>query len=79
MNSISISVSAKSRQYGAMRAVGMEGRQVTRMIAAEAVTYALAGSVIGCVLGLVLSKVLCLLLIDGRFPYAVWTLSLIHI
>ncbi len=74
MNSISMSVSAKSRQYGAMRAVGMEGRQVTRMIAAEAVTYALAGCVIGCALGLALSKVLYLLLIDGRFPYSVWTI-----
>lgn len=73
MNSISMSVSAKSKQYGAMRAVGMEGGQVTQMIAAEAVTYALAGCVIGCVVGLVLGKMLYNLLIDGRFPYAVWT------
>lgn len=72
MNSISMSVSAKSKQYGAMRAVGMESGQVTRMIAAEAVTYALAGFVIGCVVGLVLGKMLYDLLIDGRFPYAVW-------
>nr|WP_326125817.1 FtsX-like permease family protein [uncultured Oscillibacter sp.] len=74
MNSISMSVSAKSRQYGAMRAVGMEGGQVTKMIAAEAVTYALAGCVIGCVVGLVLGRMLYSLLIDGRFPYAVWTI-----
>lgn len=73
MNSISMSVSAKSKQYGAMRAVGMEGGQVTRMIAAEAVTYALAGGVTGCVVGLVLGKLLYDLLIDGRFPYAQWT------
>lgn len=74
MNSISMSVSARSKQYGAMRAVGMDGGQVTRMIAAEAVTYALAGGVIGCVVGLALSRVLYGLLIDGRFPYAVWTI-----
>ena len=74
MNSISMSVSAKSKQYGAMRAVGMEGGQVTQMIAAEAVTYALAGCVIGCVAGLVFGKMLYNLLIDGRFPYAVWTI-----
>ena len=74
MNSISMSVTAKSKQYGAMRAVGMEGSQVTRMIAAEAVTYALSGCVIGCVLGLVFGKILYNLLIDGRFPYAVWTI-----
>ena len=74
MNSTSMSVTAKSKQYGAMRAVGMEGSQVTRMIAAEAVTYALSGGVIGCALGLVLGKMLYNLLIDGRFPYAVWTI-----
>lgn len=74
MNSISMSVSAKSKQYGAMRAVGMEGRQVTRMIAAETVTYALGGCVIGCIVGLAIGKMIYNLLIDGRFPYAVWTL-----
>ena len=74
MNSISMSVSAKSKQYGAMRAVGMDNRQVTRMIAAEAVTYALSGCVIGCIVGLVIGRMLYNLLIDGRFPYAVWTL-----
>lgn len=55
MNSISMSVSARIRQYGAMRAVGMEGRQVTRMIAAEAVTYAVSGTITGYVLGLLLN------------------------
>ena len=74
MNSISMSVSARSRQYGAMRAVGMEGSQVTWMIAAETVTYALAGCVIGCIAGLAIGKLLYDLLIEGRFPYAVWTL-----
>ena len=74
MNSISMSVSAKSKQYGAMRAVGMDDRQVTKMIAAEAVTYALSGCVIGCIVGLVAGRMLYNLLIDGRFPYAVWTL-----
>lgn len=74
MNSISMSVTAKSKQYGAMRAVGMEGSQVTRMIAAETITYALSGGVIGCILGLVFGKILYNLLIDGRFPYAVWAI-----
>lgn len=73
MNSISMSVSAKSKQYGAMRAVGMEGRQVSRMIAAETITYALGGSVIGCIAGLAVSRMIYSFLIDGRFPYAVWT------
>ena len=38
VNSISMSVSARARQYGAMRAVGMEDVQLCRMIAAEAGT-----------------------------------------
>ena len=74
MNSISMSVSAKSKQYGAMRAVGMENRQVTHMIAAEAITYASYGCVIGCIVGLVSGRMVYKLLIDGRFPYAVWTI-----
>lgn len=74
MNSISMSVSARSRQYGAMRAVGMDDRQVTKMIAAEAVTYAVSGCVIGCIVGLAVGRMLYDLLIDGRFPYAVWTM-----
>lgn len=52
MNSIFMSVSARSRQYGAMRAVGMDGWQMTKMIAAETATYALSGCFIGCAVGL---------------------------
>jgi putative ABC transport system permease protein len=54
MNSISMSVSARIKQYGAMRAVGMGKSQLTKMIAAEAGTYALSGMVVGIVFGLVL-------------------------
>ena len=74
MNSISMSVSARSRQYGAMRAVGMGSRQVTQMIAAEAITYALFGCVIGCAAGLAVSKILFHVLIQDHFTYAVWTI-----
>ena len=35
-------------QYGIMRAVGMDGVQVTRMIAAEAVTYGVTGLIWAC-------------------------------
>lgn len=58
VNSISMSVSAKIKQYGAMRAVGMDSRQMTKMIAAEAGTYALTGCVVGCVFGLPLNRFL---------------------
>ncbi|MDO5344545.1 MAG: FtsX-like permease family protein [Lachnospiraceae bacterium] len=52
INSISISVSARIKQYGAMRAVGMDGRQLTRMIFAEAFTYAVSGLIAGSAIGI---------------------------
>lgn len=52
MNSISMSASARIKQYGAMRAVGMGSKQVTKMITAEAITYAVCGMGAGLVLGL---------------------------
>lgn len=55
INSITMSVTARIRQYGAMRAVGMDGSQLTRMIIAEALTYAISGLAAGCGIGLVLS------------------------
>ena len=58
MNSISMSVSARMRTYGAMRAVGMDKRQLTRMIAAEALTYALSGCAVGCAAGIPLHRFL---------------------
>ena len=58
MNSISMSVSARIKQYGTMRAIGMSISQVTKMITAEAVTYAAIGSLIGCILGLPIHKFL---------------------
>lgn len=76
MNSISLSVSARTKQYGAMRAVGMDSRQITKMISAEAVTYALSGCVIGCILGLLIEKALFNILILDHYAYAVWQLSI---
>ena len=72
VNSISMSVSARMKQYGAMRAVGMDERQVTKMIAAEAATYAVLGCAVGCIIGLPLNKLLYDFLIAEHFPYAVW-------
>ena len=76
VNSISMSVSARMKQYGAMRAVGMDARQVTKMISAEAAAYAVLGCAAGLLTGLPLSKLLYDLLIAGRFPYAVWCFPL---
>ena len=74
VNSISMSVSARIKQYGAMRAVGMGGRQLTRMIAAEAATYAFTGCIVGCAAGLPLSRLLYNRLITTNFPYYTWSI-----
>lgn len=67
VNSISMSVSARTKQYGAMRAVGMDGSQLTKMIAAEAGTYAVSGLVAGFAVGLPLSRMLHVRLITRYF------------
>ena len=73
VNSISMSVSSRIKQYGAMRAVGMGKRQVTKMIAAEAFTYAFLGVLRRrCVLRIPLNKLLFDLIIASHFSYAVW-------
>lgn len=77
MNSISMSVSARINQYGAMRAIGMDEHQVTKMIAAEAFTYALSGCVVGCAIGLMVSKLLYDTLITEHFSYATWSVPIV--
>lgn len=67
INSISMSVSAGTKQYGAMRAVGMDGGQLTRMISAEAFTYAVSGLVLGCGTGIPLSHFLYTIIITRHF------------
>ncbi len=67
MNSVSMGVSAKIKQYGAMRAVGMESRQVTKMITAEAVTYAICGTIIGILFGLLLHYLIYVKIIITHF------------
>lgn len=67
LNSISMGVAARAKQYGAMRAVGMEFRQIRRMILAEAMTYAGAGAVLGLFLGLILHFILYRELIISHF------------
>lgn len=71
INSISISVAARTKQYGAMRAVGMDGGQLTRMIKAEAYTYAVSGLAAGCILGIPLSYFLYNRLVTRYFG-TVW-------
>ena len=52
INSIGMSVSARMRQYGAMRAIGTSIRQLKSMVAAETSIYLLCGLITGLGLGL---------------------------
>lgn len=52
INSISMSVSARTKQYGAMRAVEMDHVQIRKMIITEASAYTILGLFAGCILGL---------------------------
>ena len=78
INSISMSVTARIKQYGAMRAVGMDGEQLTRMIAAEAFTYAVSGLIVGSGIGIVLSRFLYVKLVTRYFG-SQWSLPIVLI
>lgn len=72
MNNISMSVSARMKQYGAMRAVGMSVEQMAKMVAVEAVTYAVCGLLIGCIAGLWLHRLIMVKVIFSHFGGS-WT------
>ena len=56
INTVNASVSSRISNYGMMRAVGMSGKQLKKMITAEAAAYALSGSLTGGILGLLLHR-----------------------
>ena len=73
INTMNTSVAAKTRYLGVMRAVGMAGTQLERMVLTEAAVYSLAGCINCCILGIMLQKALVTKLlatyhIIWRFP-----------
>lgn len=58
INSIALSVAARTKQYGAFRAIGVSIKQLTKMIIAEAATYTIVGTAVGSISGLIFHKVL---------------------
>ncbi|MDO5378254.1 MAG: FtsX-like permease family protein [Clostridia bacterium] len=72
VSSMALSVNARLREYGAMRAVGMSLRQLRRMVAAEAMTYGLCGSVLGGAAGLLINRLMFEQLVAKRWG-AAWT------
>lgn len=81
INCIAMSVSARMREYGAMRAIGMSVRQVVRMVVGETLTYTLSGVAQGCVIGLPINRILFRSLVTFRWGDAwelpVWELLVI--
>ncbi len=67
LNTVNASVSSRMGNYGVMRAVGMSGNQLKRMVAAEAAAYAITGSIAGGVLGLLLHYLFFGLLITSNW------------
>ena len=73
INCIAMSVSARMREYGAMRAVGMTVRQLVRMVWGETITYTFFGVLLGCLAGLPLNRFLFQTLVTKRWGDA-WEL-----
>ena len=72
INSIAMSVAARTQQYGVFRALGLSNRQLKKMIVAEAATYTILGGLLGTVLGLVANWVLSRSMLTSIFGIA-WT------
>lgn len=73
INCIAMSVSARMREYGAMRAVGMTAGQLIKMVWGEAAAYTVFGVLSGCALGLPLNRLLFTSLVTSRWGDA-WEL-----
>ncbi len=67
INTVNASVSSRISNYGMMRAVGMSGKQLKKMVIAEAVAYAVSGSLAGGVLGLLLHRFFFRLIITSNW------------
>ena len=78
VNSISLSVSAHLKEYGAMRAVGMSDKQLIKMVGVEAFTYALIGIIIGYCVGLPINYILFKILVTAQWGDT-WTMPIIPI
>lgn len=69
INTMNTSVASKTKYFGIMRAVGLSGEQLSRLVLAEAAVYSLGGCLAGCVLGVMMQKGLAgFMMADWKFP-----------
>ncbi|WHH57860.1 ABC transporter permease [Petroclostridium sp. X23] len=57
INTMNTSVASKIRYLGVMRAIGMSGTQLDRMLLVEAATYMVTGCIAGCIFGIMLQRI----------------------
>lgn len=67
INTVGVSVSIRMNHYGVMRAVGMSGRQLKKIITAEAAAYVVSGCTAGSVSGLLLHRFFYGLLVTSNW------------
>lgn len=72
INCVAMSVSARLREYGAMRAIGISMRQLFYMVLGEALTYIGLGAAVGCAVGFPINRLLFQSLVTERWGTA-WT------
>ena len=58
INTMNTSVASRTRYFGVMRAVGMTGGQLDKMVLSEASAYGFTGCIAGCILGVLLQRFL---------------------
>jgi len=77
ISTMNTSVAAKMKYLGVMRAVGMSGTQLRKMVLIEAITYGLTGCLAGCVLGVILQRLLIVNMLTSF--HVIWKFPLVQI
>lgn len=79
VNTLALSISERKREIGLLRAVGMQRRQVRRMIRWEAVLIAVFGGLLGLVVGVLLGTAIVLSVGQGLTLAIPWTQLAIYV
>lgn len=67
INSMNNSVSSRIKRYGVMRAIGMTGEQLQRMVIVEAATYAICGCLAGILVSMPMHRLIFQMMVTSRW------------